>query len=98
MRCCPTRQDRGLSRMRYSALAMESFSAVSVGTSTIMFDVPARQYPSRRSGRDVHSYSLIHDDLPAMDDDNMRMTGPPSKAFDENDRHPGERCVADAVV
>ncbi len=38
----------------------------------------------------VHTYSLIHDDLPAMDDDDLRRGRPTChKAFDEGDGDPG---------
>ena len=60
--------------MRYSALAggkrLRPFLAVA---SADLFDVP-RIY-SQRAGVAVeliHTYSLVHDDLPAMDDDDLR--------------------------
>lgn len=38
----------------------------------------------------VHCYSLVHDDLPAMDDDDLRRGQPTvHKAFDEGNRDPG---------
>ena len=44
----------------------------------------------------VHCYSLVHDDLPAMDDDDLRRGRPTvHKAFDECDRDPGRRRAAD---
>ena len=45
----------------------------------------------------VHTYSLIHDDLPAMDDDDLRRGRPTChKVFGEADGDPGRRCAADA--
>ena len=48
------------------------------GVSTNTLDAPAAAVEC------IHAYSLIHDDLPAMDDDDLRR-GRPSchKAFDE---------------
>ena len=43
----------------------------------------------------IHAYSLVHDDLPAMDDDDLRRGRPTChKAFDEGDRRswPAMRC------
>ena len=38
----------------------------------------------------VHTYSLVHDDLPCMDDDDLRRGRPTThRAFDVRDRHPG---------
>ena len=44
----------------------------------------------------LHCYSLIHDDLPCMDDDDLRR-GRPSchKAFGEGRGPAGRRCAAD---
>ena len=40
----------------------------------------------------VHCYSLVHDDLPAMDDDDLRRGRPTvHAAWDEGDRHSGGR-------
>ena len=45
----------------------------------------------------VHTYSLIHDDLPSMDDDDLRRGRPTChKAFDEATADPGRRRPADA--
>lgn len=72
--------------MRYSALANGKFlRPYLVRTSAAMFDVPEAQFLRAGAAVEmVHTYSLIHDDLPAMDDDDMRR-GRPSchKAFDE---------------
>ncbi len=83
----PTGPESGLfEAMRYSALASGKFlRPYLLCTSAIMFDVPRRQYLRAGAAVEmVHSYSLIHDDLPAMDDDNMRRGRPAChKAFDE---------------
>ena len=72
--------------MRYSALANGKFlRPYLVQTTAAMFDVPDGQYLRAGAAVEmVHTYSLIHDDLPAMDDDDMRR-GRPSchMAFDE---------------
>src|SRR6185437_12621732 len=45
---------------------------------------PARAMPAACALELVHTYSLIHDDLPAMDDDDLRRGRPTChKAFDE---------------
>ena len=83
----PTGPESGLfEAMRYSALASGKFlRPYLLSTSAIMFDVPGRQYLRAGAAVEmVHSYSLIHDDLPAMDDDDMRRGRPAChKAFDE---------------
>ena len=60
--------------MRYSALGTGKFiRPYLVKTSARMFEVAETSY--LRAGAAVeliHTYSLIHDDLPAMDDDDMR--------------------------
>ena len=72
--------------MRYAALANGKFlRPYLVRTSAAMFDVPEPQYLRAGAAVEmVHNYSLIHDDLPAMDDDDMRRGWPSChKAFDE---------------
>ena len=45
---------------------------------------PKQAYPSACAVEYIHTYSLIHDDLPAMDDDDVRRGKPSShKKFDE---------------
>jgi geranylgeranyl diphosphate synthase type II len=85
-----TRQEdpgRLVEAMRYSLLApgkrlrplLALAAAEAVGAS---LDEPIRV--AAASVELVHCYSLIHDDLPAMDDDDMRRGRPSShKAFDE---------------
>ena len=64
--------------MRYSALGTGKFiRPYLVKTSARMFEVAETSY--LRAGAAVemiHTYSLIHDDLPAMDDDDMRRGRP----------------------
>jgi farnesyl diphosphate synthase len=82
----PTGDDRLSCAMRYSALSMgkrlRPFILLSVAD---MFKVE-RKYSLKAAAaiEIIHSYSLIHDDLPAMDDDDFRR-GMPSchKQFDE---------------
>ncbi len=65
---------RIMEAMRYSTLdsgkRFRPFLLQQVGA---MFDVPAKLcYEAAVSVELIHCYSLIHDDLPAMDDDDMR--------------------------
>ena len=47
----------------------------------------------------IHTYSLIHDDLPALDNDDLRRGMPTChKKFGEAIGHPGGRRAADAGV
>lgn len=72
--------------MRYSVLAggkrvrpiLVYASGLAVGARTEVLDAPACAVEL------IHAYSLIHDDLPAMDDDDLRRGQPTChKAFDE---------------
>jgi farnesyl diphosphate synthase len=72
--------------MRYSALGpgkrLRAYFAIETGK---MFDVAERSTLRAACALEcIHAYSLIHDDLPSMDDDDMRR-GRPSlhKAYDE---------------
>ena len=72
--------------MRYSALGSGKFlRPYIVRTAALMFDVPEERYLRAGAAVEmVHTYSLIHDDLPAMDDDDMRRGQPSCHiAFDE---------------
>ena len=40
----------------------------------------------------IHTYSLIHDDLPAMDNDDFRRENPPAIKFWRRNCHLGRRC------
>lgn len=72
--------------MRYSALANSKFlRPYLLRTSALMFGVPEAAYLRAGAAVEmVHTYSLIHDDLPAMDDDGIRRGRPSCHiAFDE---------------
>jgi farnesyl diphosphate synthase len=64
--------------MRYSALGSGKFIRPYIlRTAASIFDVPDTQYLRAGAAVEmVHAYSLIHDDLPAMDDDDMRRGRP----------------------
>ena len=72
--------------MRHGALAggkrLRPFIVVEVGR---MFDAPEKSLLRAASALEaVHAYSLVHDDLPCMDDDDLRRGQPTvHKAFDE---------------
>ena len=72
--------------MRYAALdggkRLRPFLAVA---SADLFDVPrARAFRAAAAVEMIHCYSLVHDDLPAMDDDDLRRGRPTvHKKFDE---------------
>ena len=58
--------------------AMVYAAGEAIGASTDLMDIPACAVEM------IHAYSLIHDDLPAMDDDDLRRGRPTChKAFDE---------------
>ena len=58
--------------------AMVYAAGEAIGVSTDLMDIPACAVEM------IHAYSLIHDDLPAMDDDDLRRGRPTChKAFDE---------------
>ena len=72
--------------MRYSALAGgKRFRPVLVYATGMALGLPAADLdPVAASIEIIHAYSLIHDDLPAMDDDDLRRGHPTChKAFDE---------------
>ncbi|WP_199093152.1 polyprenyl synthetase family protein [Bosea sp. ASV33] len=85
-RCEIARPPRLLAAMRHGALGggkrLRPFLTVETAR---LLGVPAEQ--ARRAGAAVellHCYSLVHDDLPAMDDDDLRRGRPTvHKAFDE---------------
>ena len=72
--------------MRYSALAGgKRFRPVLIYAAGQALGIPAENLDATASAIElIHAYSLIHDDLPAMDDDDLRR-GRPSchRAFDE---------------
>ncbi len=72
--------------MRYSVLAGgKRFRPILAYTTASLFDVKLRQVDACAVAVElIHIYSLIHDDLPVMDDDDMRHSQPSShKAFGE---------------
>ena len=81
-----SRAPRLIDAMRYALLAPgKRMRPFIVAESARLFDVDAGQALQVGAALEcVHCYSLIHDDLPAMDDDDLRR-GRPSlhKAFDE---------------
>src|ERR1700730_11040992 len=80
------RPSRLLEIMRYASLnGGKRFRPFLVVATSALFDVPRKRALMVGAALEcVHCYSLVHDDLPAMDDDDMRR-GPPTahKAFDE---------------
>ena len=81
-----TRQNALNESMRYSVLAGgKRFRPILTYTTASLFDVEPRQVDACAAAVElIHTYSLIHDDLPAMDDDDMRHNQPSShKAFGE---------------
>ena len=82
----PGPEGRVMEAMRYAALdggkRLRPFLAVS---SADLFDVPRpRALRAAAAVEMIHCYSLVHDDLPAMDDDDMRRGRPTvHKAYDE---------------
>lgn len=79
-------EQRLFEAMRYAALdGGKGFRPFLVLATARLFEVDEKQAVRAAAAvESVHCYSLIHDDLPAMDDDDMRR-GRPSlhKAFDE---------------
>ena len=72
--------------MRYSVLAGgKRFRPILTYTTANLFDVELSQVDACSAAVElIHIYSLIHDDLPAMDDDDMRHNQPSShKIFGE---------------
>jgi farnesyl diphosphate synthase len=80
------RPARLLDAMRYASLgAGKRFRPFLVVESASLFDVPREQALLAGVALEcVHCYSLVHDDLPAMDNDDLRRGQPTAhKAFDE---------------
>jgi farnesyl diphosphate synthase len=80
------RPPRLLDAMRYVSLgAGKRFRPFLVVESASLFDVPREQALMAGVALEcVHCYSLVHDDLPAMDNDDLRRGQPTAhKAFDE---------------
>jgi geranylgeranyl diphosphate synthase type II len=73
--------------MRYSLLAggKRVRPVLALATARAVGEDPARVLPLAAAIELIHTYSLIHDDLPAMDDDDLRRGRPTChKAFGEN--------------
>lgn len=83
---CSTTPNRLHEAMRYSALAGgKCVRAMLVYASGEAVDVPLARLDALASAVEmIHAYSLIHDDLPAMDDSAMRRGAPSChQAYDE---------------
>ena len=81
-----SRPDRVIEAMRYSSLGGgKRFRPFLVVESAALFKVPRPQALMAGAALEcVHCYSLVHDDLPAMDNDDLRRGQPTAhKAFDE---------------
>jgi farnesyl diphosphate synthase len=81
-----SRPARLIEAMRYSSLGGgKRFRPFLVVESAALFAVPRRQALMAGAALEcVHCYSLVHDDLPAMDDDALRRGQPTAhKKFDE---------------
>ena len=79
-------EQRVVEAMRYSALASgKRLRPFLVVASSELFDVPkSKALRVAAAVECVHCYSLVHDDLPAMDDDDVRRGKPTAHlAFDE---------------
>jgi farnesyl diphosphate synthase len=77
---------RVVEAMRYSALGQgKRLRPFFVIETAALFDVPrARALRTGAALECIHCYSLVHDDLPAMDDDDLRRGKPTTHiAFDE---------------
>jgi geranylgeranyl diphosphate synthase type II len=73
--------------MRYSLLAggKRIRPVLTLATARAVGEDPARVLPLAAALELIHTYSLIHDDLPAMDDDDLRRGRPTChRAFGEN--------------
>jgi geranylgeranyl diphosphate synthase type II len=78
--------DRLLGSMEYSLLAggKRLRPVLTLAWATMLGGDPARVMPFAASLECIHTYSLIHDDLPAMDDDDLRRGRPSNhRQFDE---------------
>jgi farnesyl diphosphate synthase len=82
----PGAEGRVVDAMRYATLGggkrLRGYLTAEVAS---LFDVdPSRAYRVAASVEMLHAYSLVHDDLPAMDDDDLRRGQPSThRKFDE---------------
>jgi farnesyl diphosphate synthase len=82
----PGLEARLVEAMRYATLGGgKRLRAFLVMESASLFDVPEERAARVAASIEMlHAYSLVHDDLPAMDDDDLRRGKPSThKAFDE---------------
>jgi farnesyl diphosphate synthase len=82
----PAAPGRLAEAMRYATLSGgKRFRPFLVIEAAALFGVPQRQALNTAAAVEcIHCYSLVHDDLPAMDDDDLRRGRPTvHKAFDE---------------
>ncbi len=88
-RLVPTTQNienHTIDAIRYSLLCGgKALRAFLVKTSSQLFSVPEKMFlPVAAAVEMIHTYTLIHDDLPAMDDDDLRRGQPSNhQRFDE---------------
>lgn len=59
-------------------LALAAADAIAEAHETSLHDARARTLPVAAALELIHTYSLVHDDLPAMDDDTLRRGRPTS--------------------
>jgi farnesyl diphosphate synthase len=81
-----SRPARLIEAMRYTSLGGgKRFRPFLVAESAALFDVPRQQALMAGAALEcIHCYSLVHDDLPAMDNDDLRRGQPTAhKKFDE---------------
>ena len=94
----PGLESRVYEAMRYSALAPgKRLRPFLVLASARLFGVARRSALQVAAAIEmVHAYSLIHDDLPAMDDSDLRRGRPTChKRVRRGDRHPRRRRLVD---
>src|SRR6202012_3325136 len=88
LRFSPAAQTAGLEEaMRYSLLAggKRVRPVLALATARALGAPPERFLPVANAIELIHTYSLIHDDLPAMDDDDLRRGKPTAhKRFGED--------------
>jgi farnesyl diphosphate synthase len=79
------RPARLLEAMRHATAGGKHLRPFLLIESAALFDVPeAKALPAAAAFECVHGYSLVHDDLPAMDNDDLRRGRPAvHRAFDE---------------
>src|SRR5258707_816866 len=84
-RTTTARPARLLAAMRYATEGGKRLRPFLVVESAALFGVEERQsLPAAAAFECVHCYSLVHDDLPAMDDDDLRRGRPTAhRAFGE---------------